>query len=84
MRSWIALPSLVAMALALGQATANAEPPKAREIRRDPDGRRGISPYMEAVVKGQQAFVAHDRSGAIAAFREAIKLDPTNPSATST
>jgi tetratricopeptide (TPR) repeat protein len=76
MRSWIALPALVAAALALGHAIANAEPPKVREIRRDPEGRRGISPYMELIVKGQAAFVGHDPVGAAAAFEEAIKLDP--------
>jgi tetratricopeptide (TPR) repeat protein len=44
-------------------------------IRRDPDGVRGISPYMEAVKKGEDAYVARDFQGAVTAFQDAIKLD---------
>lgn len=51
---------------------ANGKP-----IRRDPEGRSGISPYNEAVVKGQSAFAARDFAGAVTAFQDAIKLDPT-------
>ncbi|MFO0592423.1 MAG: tetratricopeptide repeat protein [Polyangiaceae bacterium] len=51
---------------------ANGKP-----IRRDPEGRTGISPYNESVVKGQAAFAARDFAGAVTAFQEAIKLDPT-------
>lgn len=43
--------------------------------RRDPEGIRGISPYMEAIKKGEDAYVARDFQGAVAAFQEAIKLD---------
>lgn len=43
--------------------------------RKDPAGITGISPYMEAVKKGEDAYVARDFKGAIAAFQEAIKLD---------
>lgn len=43
--------------------------------RKDPENRKGISPYMEAVVKGEWAFVARDMAGAKAAFQDAIKLD---------
>jgi tetratricopeptide (TPR) repeat protein len=50
-------------------ATAPAGP------RRDPEGMRGISPYMEAIKKGEDAYVARDFQGAVAAFQEAIKID---------
>ena len=75
MRPRLALTSLVASALALGSILANADP-KGKEIRRDPDNKKGISPYMELVVKGQASFVARDLPGAISTFQDAIKLKP--------
>ena len=63
-------------ALAVGTLAASADPQKGKEIRRDPDNKKGISPYMELVVKGQSTFIARDIPGAIATFQEAIKLDP--------
>lgn len=50
-------------------ATAPGQP------RRDPNGQTGISPYMEQMKKGEDAYVARDFPGAVAAFQEAIKLD---------
>jgi tetratricopeptide (TPR) repeat protein len=50
-------------------ATAPGQP------RRDPKGQTGISPYMEQIKKGEDAYVARDFTGAVAAFQEAIKLD---------
>jgi tetratricopeptide (TPR) repeat protein len=50
-------------------ATAPGQP------RRDPNGQTGISPYMEQIKKGEDAYVARDFPGAVAAFQEAIKLD---------
>lgn len=78
MRASIALSSLVAVAVLLGQADASADPPKAagaKEIKRDPEGKRGISPYNEAIAKGEAAYVARDLPGAVSAFQDAIKLD---------
>lgn len=79
MRASFALSSLVAAALALGNASASAESPKAaagpKEVRKDPEGKRGISPYMEAIAKGEAAYVARDLPGAITSFQDAIKLD---------
>lgn len=46
-----------------------------KEAHRDPEGRRGISPYMEQISKGEASFLARDFPGAVAAFQEAIKLD---------
>lgn len=76
MRSSVALGAMVVGALTLGNVVASADPPKAKTIRRDPEGRHGINPYMELVVKGESSFVARDVPGAITAFQEAIKLDP--------
>jgi tetratricopeptide (TPR) repeat protein len=76
MRARYALTAIAAAAIALGNVTANADPPKAHEIRRDPENKKGISPYMELVVKGDRAFVARDVPGSIEAYQEAIKTDP--------
>ena len=80
MRASFVLSSLVVAAMALGNASASAETPKtaaagAKEIRRDAEGKRGISPYAEAIAKGEGAYVARDLPGAITAFQDAIKLD---------
>jgi tetratricopeptide (TPR) repeat protein len=45
-------------------------------VRRDPKGIKGISPYMELILKGDHAYVARDFDGAVAAYREAIKSEP--------
>jgi len=47
-------------------------------VRRDPKGIKGISPYLEAINKGDRAYLARDFEGAIAAYREAIQSDPQN------
>jgi len=57
-------------------APAPAPAAGGKQPRRDPEGKAGISPYMESVVKGQNAFVARDFPGAVVAFQDAIKLDP--------
>lgn len=58
-------------------APASTLSPSGKPIRRDPEGRSGISPYNESVAKGQSAFAARDFAGAVTAFQDAIKLDPT-------
>src|SRR5690349_19468125 len=42
---------------------------------KDPENKKGLSPYMELIAKGEAAFVARDFPGAVSAFQEAIKLD---------
>jgi tetratricopeptide (TPR) repeat protein len=76
MRARSALTSLVVAAFALSSLEANADPPKGKEIRRDPENRKGLSPYMELVLKGDASFVARDVPGAIAAYQDAIKMKP--------
>ena len=60
-------------------AKADSPKPDADGVKRDPKGIKGISPYMEAIAKGNRAAVARDFDGAIAAYREAIQKDPQNP-----
>jgi len=78
--------SLFVTALALGSALAMADdtkkpeataPSGKREVPKDPEGIRGISPYMETIAKGEAAFLARDLQGAAASFQDAIKLDAT-------
>ncbi|MBK8252183.1 MAG: tetratricopeptide repeat protein [Polyangiaceae bacterium] len=65
-------------------ATASAKPASSTAStaapstgpRKDPEGRKGLSPYTEAVVRGQNSFVARDFAGAVTAFQDAIKTDP--------
>jgi tetratricopeptide (TPR) repeat protein len=52
-----------------------AAPTTSTGPRKDPNGVTGISPYMEQVKKGEDAYVARDFPGAVAAFQEAIKID---------
>lgn len=73
MRTGFALSILVVSALALGSLEANADP---KVKLTDPENRKGISPYMELVLKGDAAFVARDVPGAIAAYQDAIKMKP--------
>jgi hypothetical protein len=78
MRPSLALTALVTAALAFGNVSIAADPPKAdgkKEIRKDPEGKRGISPYLELIAKGEAAFVARDLPGSVSAFQDAIKLD---------
>jgi tetratricopeptide (TPR) repeat protein len=48
-------------------------------VRRDPKGTQGISPFWEAVIKGDRAYIARDYPAAVAAYEEAIKAEPKNP-----
>jgi tetratricopeptide (TPR) repeat protein len=83
MRSRLIIPSLVTSTLLLaGVASAQskdtkdaAKPASTGTTRKDPEGKSGISPYMEAIVKGEKQFVGGDASAAIASFQEATKLD---------
>lgn len=45
----------------------------------DPAGVKGISPFMIKVLEGNAAYAARDFAGAIAAYREAIQLNPEHP-----
>lgn len=73
----LAVPALV---LADGKdAAKDKEKPAAGapKVKRDPDGKKGISPYMEALQRGDAALVARDLAGAVSAYQDAVKLDAT-------
>lgn len=61
---------------AKGSTSASAG---SNEVRRDPKGIKGISPFWEALKKGDDAYVARDFDGAIKAYRDAITKEPRNP-----
>jgi tetratricopeptide (TPR) repeat protein len=66
--------AIASAALADGKTAKKADDGK----RRDPKGIKGISPFWEALNKGDSAYTARDFDGAIAAYREAIISDPQN------
>jgi tetratricopeptide (TPR) repeat protein len=77
---------ILPLALAALPGTAGAQPaagasPAAQSSgpKKDPKGIKGISPFWEAVKKGDNAFVARDFDGAIAQYRTALTSEPQNP-----
>jgi tetratricopeptide (TPR) repeat protein len=74
---WIA-PVLLAVSLAPGLALAQAKTAAKGEVRKDPQGVKGISPFWEALKKGDDLYVARDFDGAITAYRDAISKAPQN------
>src|SRR6478609_3481914 len=76
--AWI---TTAAVSLAEDKAAAKSDAPavSADGVRRDPNGVKGISPYMEAIIKGDKAYVARDFDAAIATYREVIQTAPQNP-----
>jgi tetratricopeptide (TPR) repeat protein len=75
----LALVFLVMAPLAGAQPPAAQGSPLAKEPRRDPKGITGISPFWEALVKGDRATLARDFEAATQAYREAIAKEPRNP-----
>ncbi|MFO0758932.1 MAG: hypothetical protein U0359_20735 [Byssovorax sp.] len=62
---------------AKGDVKAAAAPaPGKKDAKKDPEGRRGISPYMELLAKGEASFLARDFQGAVTSFQDAVKLEP--------
>jgi tetratricopeptide (TPR) repeat protein len=49
------------------------------EVKRDPQGLKGISPFWEALKKGDDLYVARDLDGAITQYKDAIAKSPQNP-----
>jgi tetratricopeptide (TPR) repeat protein len=64
---------------AAAEPPAAAKPTTAAELRRDPRGIKGISPFREALVRGDRALLARDIEAALVAYREAIAKQPENP-----
>ena len=75
--------SLLAASLLWGTLAA-AQPPSAAKttpsgtVRKDPRGVKGISPFWEAINKGDSALLARDFDAAIAAYKDAISKEPQN------
>jgi len=58
---------------------ATEKPRRAPELRRDPHGIKGISPFWEALRRGDSALAARDFDSAILAYRDALAKDGENP-----
>src|SRR5690606_25233353 len=52
---------------------------KSTEVKRDPEGIKGISPYWEAINRGDAQHAAQNFEGAAKEYRSAITKDPKNP-----
>ncbi len=76
--SLLALPSVASAQGAKSDKSAANAASGSGEVRRDPQGIKGISPFWEALNKGDSAYVARDFDGAIAAYRDAITKEPHN------
>ena len=64
------------------ERTAESEatvPASQKNLRRDPEGVRGLSPFWEEVQKGDAAFIARDWVAAQTFYKAAIKKSPHNP-----
>ncbi|HTA89968.1 MAG TPA: tetratricopeptide repeat protein [Polyangiaceae bacterium] len=76
------LSALVLFSMIAIASSALAESKAAKKTddgkRRDPKGIKGISPFWEALNRGDSAYSARDFDGAIAAYREAITAEPQN------
>ncbi|MES1178139.1 MAG: tetratricopeptide repeat protein [Myxococcales bacterium] len=59
-------------------ATTAAKAAPAGTVRKDPRGIKGISPFWEAINKGDSAFIARDFDGALVAYKDAITKAPQN------
>ena len=71
--------SLTAHAGAEPATAATTNTPRAAELRRDPQGSKGISPFFEALKRGDNALAARDFEAAIVAYRDAVAKDGENP-----
>lgn len=83
--SWLPLPiALVSLALSVGAVAQDEksedkpDAPKDDGPRKDPQGIKGISPFWEDLKRGDNAYVARDFDGAIAAYKDALRKEPQN------
>lgn len=74
-------PAAPAGTTAAPAAPAPAAPAAATgaDIRRDPRGIKGISPFWESLKLGDSAYLARDYENAIGQYQDAISKDPQNP-----
>ena len=71
-------PWILASSLLLS-LNAMAAPNGPGAARKDPQGVKGISPFQEAIKKGDDLFIARDFEGALTAYTDAISHEPKNP-----
>jgi tetratricopeptide (TPR) repeat protein len=64
-----------APAPAAAAPTAAAAVPST-SVKRDPRGIQGISPFWEAILKGDNAYIARDFDTATSAYKQAIEAKP--------
>jgi len=60
------------------EAASTAKSGAVLEVRRDPRGVKGISPFSEALKRGDAAVLARDLDAAIAAYRDALAKESEN------
>lgn len=53
-----------------------AKPEAATQVRRDPAGKKGVTPFLEAIAKGDVAAVARDYAKAKEAYQTALAAEP--------
>jgi tetratricopeptide (TPR) repeat protein len=73
---------LLLLAIATPAVASDPEPAVANpavSLRRDPNGRTGISPSWEAIKRGDEAYVAHNLDGALHEYQAAVEAHPQNP-----
>jgi len=56
--------------------TSEANPVGGEEVRRDPKGKKGLSPFAEAMHRGDDAAIARDFPKAKEAYQAALSLSP--------
>lgn len=64
---------------ALAPTASSPSAEKSKPIPRDPAGIKGISPYYEAINKGDASYLAQDLDAAKQHYSTAITLEPKNP-----
>ncbi len=76
--TYIAVVALSATFALNAQAQKKAKDAKSGEVRKDPNGVKGISPFWELVKDGDNAYIARDYDKAISQYRSAIEKEPQN------
>ena len=86
---WLAVPVVISLLALPSVASAQGKKDAAKtgagaqgagkgEVRRDPKGIKGISPFWESLKQGDDSYIARDFDGAIKAYRDAITKEPQN------
>jgi tetratricopeptide (TPR) repeat protein len=79
MKRWLLAVPLAVSFTITAPLLAQEKKAAAGEVRRDPEGLKGISPFWEALKKGDDLYVARDLDGAITQYKDAISKAAQNP-----